>query len=108
MRLTAQSVALGLLLFAVTAIAKEPAVVDESIEGHAAEQKRAAHNSQLWRHPELKQIADAEIASGRLQPLLLRVLLPLFPPSTSPKRLASKTDIGRSISCSAGLCTAQP
>lgn len=57
-------------LFALTAIAKEPAVVDELIEGHAAEQKRAARNAPLWQHPELKQIADAEIASGRLQPLL--------------------------------------
>lgn len=57
-------------LFALAAIAQEPSVVDKLIEGHAAEQKRMARNMQLWKHPELKQIANAEAVSGRLQGFL--------------------------------------
>lgn len=56
--------------FALAAIAKDPKVVDELIKGHTAEQKRAARNVLQWQHPELKKIADAEAASGRLQPFL--------------------------------------
>jgi hypothetical protein len=56
--------------FALAAIAEEPSIVDRLIEGHAAEQKRAARNVELWSHPELKQIADSEVASGRLQSIL--------------------------------------
>lgn len=47
-------------LFALGAIAENPNVVDRLIEGHAAEQKRVAKSMQLWQHPELKEIADAE------------------------------------------------
>ncbi|MDO8772287.1 MAG: DUF5677 domain-containing protein [Burkholderiaceae bacterium] len=56
--------------FALAAIAKEPGVVDKLIEGHAAEQKRVAKNFGHLQHTELKQIADAEAASDRLQPFL--------------------------------------
>jgi len=56
--------------FALAAIAKEDRVVDKLIEGHAAEQKRVAKNFGHLQHTELKQIADAEIASDRLQPFL--------------------------------------
>lgn len=57
-------------LFALCAIAKDQNVVDKLVEGHTAEQKRAARNIELWQHSELKKIADAERASGRLQPIL--------------------------------------
>ncbi len=57
-------------LFALGAIAKDQNVVDNLVEGHAAEQKRAARNIELWQHSELKKIADAERASGRLQSIL--------------------------------------
>jgi hypothetical protein len=51
--------------FSLTAIAKHPNFIDQLIDGHAAEQKRAAGNIRLWTHPELKRIAEAEISSGR-------------------------------------------
>lgn len=54
-------------LFALAAIAKDANTVGKLVEGHAAEQKRAAKNAQLWQDGELKKIADAEAASGRLQ-----------------------------------------
>ena len=54
-------------LFALTAIANDPGVVDKLIEGHTAEQRRVARSMRLWQHPELKRIADAEAASGRLR-----------------------------------------
>lgn len=57
-------------LFALAAIAKDASVVERLVEGHAAEQKRAARNIQLWQHTELKKIADAEAASGRIQSML--------------------------------------
>lgn len=56
--------------FALSAIAKDPAVVNKLIEGHVAEQKRAARNMRRWQHRDLKQIAEAEIASGRLEQFL--------------------------------------
>ena len=57
-------------LFALAAIAKDAGVVEKLVEGHAAEQKRMARSVQLWQHAELKKIADAEAASGRLQSFL--------------------------------------
>lgn len=57
-------------LFALAAIAKDANVVEKLVEGHAAEQKRVARNLQLWQDTELKKIADAEVASGRLQSIL--------------------------------------
>lgn len=56
------------MLFALGAIANKPALLDKLIEGHAVEQKRVAKNMQLWKDPELRKVADAEAASGRLQP----------------------------------------
>jgi len=57
-------------LFSLAAIAKEPSVVDRLIEGHAAEQKRAARNVGLWTNPELKQIAESQVASSQLESIL--------------------------------------
>jgi hypothetical protein len=57
-------------LFALVAVAKDANIVDKLIEGHAAEQKRAARNIQLWQHNELKKIADVEAASGRVKSVL--------------------------------------
>lgn len=57
-------------LFPLGAIAEDPGVVDRLVEGHTAEQKRVAKSMQLWQHPELVQIAHAEIAAGNLQTFL--------------------------------------
>lgn len=40
------------------------------MRGHAAEQKRAARNMKCWQDPELRKIAEAEAASGRLTEFL--------------------------------------
>lgn len=57
-------------LFKLGAIANKPTLMDELIEGVAFERKRLAKNMQLWKDPELRKVADAEAASGRLQPFL--------------------------------------
>lgn len=57
-------------LFALGAIANKPTLMDKLIEEHAVEQKRLAKNMQLWKDPELRKVADAEAASGRLHPFL--------------------------------------
>lgn len=53
-------------LFALAAIAEKPELVSRLIDSHEAEQRRAAKNISLWKHPDLKSVADSEMASGRL------------------------------------------
>lgn len=57
-------------LFALAAIAADASVVNKLIEGHAAEQKRAAKNIQLWQHDVLRKIAEVEADFGRLKSAL--------------------------------------
>lgn len=57
-------------LFALAAIAADASVVNKLVEGHAAEQKRAAKNIQLWQHDELRKIAEVDTASGRVKSAL--------------------------------------
>ena len=57
-------------IFALAAIAEDPAVVERLLETHRNEQQRAAKNIRLWKDPILREISDAEEASGRLQPFL--------------------------------------
>lgn len=57
-------------LFALAAIAEKPELVRRLIESHEAEQRRAAKNIGLWKHPDLKAIASSELASGRLDEAL--------------------------------------
>lgn len=57
-------------LFALTAIAKDPPVVDKLIETFAVERGRAAKNVCKWKDPGLKEIAAAQKELGQLQPPL--------------------------------------
>lgn len=57
-------------LFALTAIANDPQVVDNLIETYTVERGRAAKNVRLWKDPGLREIAAAEEASGQLQQFL--------------------------------------
>lgn len=57
-------------LFALTAIANDPPVVDKLIETYNVERARAARNVGLWKDPGLREIAAAEKASGRLRQFL--------------------------------------
>jgi hypothetical protein len=57
-------------LFTLTAIAKDSNFLDDLLAHHVAEQRRFAKNVRRWQHPELKTIAESEMASGRLQKYL--------------------------------------
>ncbi len=51
--------------FSRAALAKEPSFVDRLIEGHEAEQKNMMNKMKNWEGAELRQFADAAIASGQ-------------------------------------------
>lgn len=53
--------------FSLVAISKDVSVVDKLIEGHAAEQGRAARNVRLWKDDTLRMIAKTGMASVNLE-----------------------------------------
>lgn len=57
-------------LFALIAIAEKPELVKRLIDSHGAEQRRAAKNITLWKHPDLKAIAETQNAKESFQMLL--------------------------------------
>lgn len=57
-------------LFALGAISEKPEIVERITEWHKYEQQRTVKNMRNWKHPDLKRIAEMELAKDSVQELL--------------------------------------